>query len=270
MSKVIQKMKEEKVEGKYIELTGSRAADVSKRWKVEILQGYNSLTLEEVNYAVRLTSTLNNQAVTFSKADLEDNSQSKKIVRRLGKIGVIKASFIKEIENSVNEALYDQQEKIITVGDINSVIAQTTVSGVAPEKYYSKFLKCFKDNQDKFPSHSSSMYDPEHSLGVILDNKPVGESGHYPVAIQSGELKELFKLKSDNVYREVLESLVNAGLIKGELEEQEVEVVEVSNDGNKTTRTKTKKKRLDKRIRMFKKGEEVNVFIFDINLEKGE
>ncbi len=59
----------------FIEFTGKRGEEVSKYWKVEILE-YRDGQSDEINYAVRLTSTLRGQTVTFLKEDLEDNTQN--------------------------------------------------------------------------------------------------------------------------------------------------------------------------------------------------
>lgn len=266
--------------GSFIELTGKRAEEVSMYWKVEILKGENR-QLQEVNYAIRLTSTLDEVSVTFSKADMEDNAQSKKIVKRLSGFGIIKTSYLKAITESVNEALYTQPDKIITVSDISSVWTSNILSGVPAERYYRTFYQHFKENPHLFPTRSSNEYKHNISHGVILDNKRA-KRGEFLVAIKSGELKELFSISNDQHYREVLASLVIMGVLEGELQEREVEVVEeldgFDEDDNyeyvahKNVKTiiKTKKVRIDKRITMNTKGQEANVFIFNIDPEKGE
>lgn len=260
-------------EESFIELTGNRAEEVSKYWKVEILEGENK-QLHELNYAIRLTSTLNGVSITFSKANIDDNAQSKQIVRRLSGFGKIKASYIKVISESVNDALYSQHEKILKVSDISSVWTDNIFSGVSAEKYYKKFYKHFIDNQELFPTRSSNKYQHEVSHGAILDNKKT-ETSNLRVAIRSGKLKKLFSVKSDNQYHEVLESLVDMGVLEGELLLREVEVVEVKNSSTEGSRsikeiTRHKRNRRDKRVTMNTKGQEANVYIFKINLEKGE
>jgi hypothetical protein len=205
--------------GTFIELTGKRAADVSKNWKVEILK-FKDRTSDEINYAVRLTSTLDGQTVTFLKEDIEDNAQSKNIERRLRKIGRINTNEIKAIARSVNDGLYEQQDKIIFIEDISSLLLNNRLSGVAPETYYKKFVRHYKNNLHLFPKRSSNMYSHDVSEGVILDNLKkyrIGENGHYPVAIRTGALKELFEIDSDNKYSEILDSLLKMGVLQGKL-----------------------------------------------------
>lgn len=115
----------------FIELTEKRAEEVSKRWRVEVLEFLNEDSGVE-NYAVRLTSTLKGQRITLLKEDLENNANSNKLVTRLGKIGVIKPSYLKEISRSVDEALYNQQDKVKWIDDINSLLLNDRLlSGVA-------------------------------------------------------------------------------------------------------------------------------------------
>ncbi|AYV72902.1 hypothetical protein M1D49_00290 [Bacillus sp. PK3-056] len=54
--------------GSFIELTGNRASEVSKYWKVEILE-FKDRSTDEENYAVRLTSTLRGRSVTYLKKE---------------------------------------------------------------------------------------------------------------------------------------------------------------------------------------------------------
>lgn len=266
--------------GSIIELTGKRAAEVSKYWKVEILE-FKEKSTEEQNFAVRLTSTLRGQSVTFLKEDLENNANSRKIELRLGKIGVIKASYIKTIEESVHVGLYEQQDKIVIVDDISSILLNNRLSGVATGIYYKKFIRHFKNNPHLFPKRSSNKYIHNVSEGVILDNLkkyPIGEHGHYPVAIRTGALKELFEIDSDNKYREILDSLLKMGVLQGKLkfkdfEEKEDGEVTLDNYGKTEIISVTpmkEVKRLDKRVTMNTRGQEANVFIFNIDPMKGE
>jgi len=263
--------------GSFIELTGKRAEEVSKYWKVEILE-FKDRSTDEENYAVRLTSTLKGRSVTYLKEDLEDNTNTKKIERRLGKIGNIKPNYIKTISNSVMDALYEQQDKIITTEDINSILLNNRLSGVAPEIYYKKIFRHIKSNPHLFPKRSSNKYIHDVSEGVILDNYQIGEHGYHPVAIRTGALKVLFEVDSDNKYREILDSLLKMEVLQGKLgfkDFEEIEDGEVTFDSYGRTEinaiTPNKKaKRLDKRVTMNTKGQEANVFIFNIDPEKGE
>lgn len=266
-----------KTKGQFIELTGIRAAEVSKYWKVEILEFKRDIA-NEANFAIRLTSTLRGQSVTFLKEFFEENGNSKKILNRLSKIGVIKPSYIKVIAASVNDGLYEQPEKITFVQDINSLLETAELSGVSPEAYYKKFIRYFKDNLHLFPKRSSNKYIHNVSKGIIIDGMekyPMGEHGHYPVAIRTGALQELFEIDSDNKYRAILDSLVKMGVLQGKLqfkdyEEKEGGEVFYDHYGKTEIDAKTSnrmKKRLDKRITMNTKKQEANVLIFNINLE---
>ncbi|AYV72903.1 hypothetical protein M1D49_00295 [Bacillus sp. PK3-056] len=199
----------------------------------------------------------------------------------MGKIGNIKQNYIKTISNCVMDALYEQQDNIITIEDISSILLTNRLSGVAPVTYYKKFIRHFKSNPQLFPKRSSNKYIHDVSEGVILDNLkkyPIGEHGHYPVAIRTGALKELFEIDSDNKYREILDSLLKMGGLQGKLrfkdfeEKEDGEVTFDSYGSTEINATTPKKmaKRLDKRVTMNTRGQEANVFIFNIDLTKGE
>jgi hypothetical protein len=280
MSNVVQmeKVIKEKAERKFISFTGRRAEEVGKFWKVEILEGKKRGALSEINYAVKVTSTLNGQSLTFPKADIEDNNQSKRIVRRLSSFGSIRNNYLKEIADSVNKALYEQAEKIIHVGDINTVWLNNIVSGVEAERYYKTFIDFFRTKPDLFPTRSSNKYDHDDSFGVILDHYDKSESGQYPVGMRTGALQTLFEVTSDIEYRKLLETFIKMGVMQGKLrfkdiEEEEDGEVLLDNYGNleiKSIKVKSKAQRLDKRVTMNTKGKEANVFIFNIDLKRGE
>lgn len=264
------------VEGSFISLTGKRAVEVSKYWKVEILEGRHK---QELVYAVRLTSTLNGESITFSKPDIDDVSQSKKIVRRLSGFGKIKSSYIKEISESVNEALYDQKDKIIVVPDIMSIWTENILFGVPTKRYYDIICKHYRENKHLFPTKSSNGYQHDVSHGVILNDNQ-SEKGNIQIAIRTGIVQKLFSITVSQEYHEVLESLVKIGVLEGDIRQREVEKVKViekkKESPDKDTSIYTKKT-----VRTLKPGFaknkvvnneslSVTVYIFNIDPEKGE
>lgn len=257
----------------FLELSGMRAEEISKLWKVEMLE-YRDRESDEINYAIRLTSTLNYQKVIFPKEDFEDKTQAMKIERRLRKIGNFKTNYIKTIADCVNTGLSEQPDKIISIKDINGMLLNNRVSGVAPETYYKKFIKHFKNNPHLFPKRSSNKYIHGVSEGAILDNYKLGEYKYHPVSIRTGAFKELLGMDSDNKYREVLDSLLSMGVLQGKLKfsEENAEYT-LDNSGKTVINYKTpniKARRYDKRVTMNTKKIEANVFIFNIDFEKGE
>ncbi|MFJ7915430.1 MULTISPECIES: hypothetical protein [unclassified Lysinibacillus] len=264
------------VEGSFISLTGKRAVEVSKYWKVEILEGRHK---QELVYAVRLTSTLNGESITFSKPDIDDVSQSKKIVRRLSGFGKIKSSYIKEISESVNEALYDQKDKIIVVPDIMSIWTENILFGVPTEKYYDIICKHYRENKHLFPTKSSNGYQRDVSHGVILDDNET-EKGNMQIAIRTGIVQKLFSITVSQEYHEVLKALVIMGVLEGEIRQREIESEKVivqkkespDKDISINTKTtfKTKRSGFAKNKVVNNESLSVTVYIFNIDTEKGE
>ncbi|MGJ9382851.1 hypothetical protein [Salipaludibacillus sp. CF4.18] len=224
--------------------------EVQKYWVIEVLKGYNNIT-DEINYAVRLTSLAEGQSVIFFKQDLEDTVLSKKLQKKLGQIGKIRPNYLKVISNCIEDAIFNQREKVIQVEDIRSIVASDITIGVSVSSYYKIMVDCYKNNPHDFPTKSSGIFDKYKHKGCILDDQELGKDGHYPIAIITGELRHLLVIiRSDNAYHDVLKDFIIMG------------VMHADKDDGKLSKVRNYGKS--------KNGKKATVFIFDINLSLSE
>lgn len=257
-----------------LEIEGLRERErenISKYWKISMYLGEDMENLSQ-SFAVGITSNLTGETLIFEMGYFEDSHSNSIILRRLRTIGgKITTSNTKAIAHSVYEALITQPYNINEVTDISSLWLAKNKGNVPANKYYQKFLKHFHDNPNLFPKRSSDSYKHNISHGAILNNREKSNTGQYPVAIVSGELKKLLRITNDNKYRDVLEALVLMGVLESKLETRVVEREEkyqekVAKDNMSVViKTTIEKKRLDERITMNTKGQQANVFIFNIN-----
>ncbi|MEC1717230.1 hypothetical protein ABEV09_07205 [Schinkia azotoformans] len=270
---------------KFIELNGPEKLvnEVNNRWKVSVLKG--KLKVEGVTktrYAIRLTSTLedeeNVESMTFKKDDFEDNLQAKRIIKKLSKIGHVKPNYLKFITNNVNDALYDQKDKIIQVENIESVWLEDINKKdeeVGFEEKLQVLINHIKYNSELFPKHSSGKYEHDTSHGAILDNKKVNSFGYHPIAIRTGVVRELFEIPSTNKYHILLEKFLKMGVLEGKLtfkdieKDEEVTIDAYGNIKVKPAQVKKVANSLDKQRTLKPKGSMVTVFIFNLDLGKG-
>lgn len=220
--------------------------EVNKFWIIEVIKGSNKET-DETNYLVKLTSKADNQEAVFKKEDFEDSNLAKQVFKRMRRIGYVKNSFIRHIENCVNDVIYNQKEKIIQVDDISKYVPVNISKGMTAIHYYKKIIKYIEDNRKLFPKQSSNKYQHEVSEGAILDGKGyrVNKIGRYMLGIRTGVVKRVLNIKTDNEYSDVIKELVYIGAIKADINDYETS-------------------RLDKKVRL-KIGKEVTVYILDIN-----
>ncbi|ERN51627.1 hypothetical protein [Alkalihalophilus marmarensis] len=264
----------------YIELIGNKCEYVEKYWKVEVIE-FEEESSGEINYAVRIISTLKGQSITFPKEIIGDSDFEKMLLKRLGRIGVIKSYHLKIIENSVNNSLYEETNKIIKAKDISNFLIKDVLTGTPTIFYYKKIINHLQKNPELYPTRSSNKYDENVSYGAILDNlkkHPIGKYGHYPVAIRSGALLKLFNINNCNKYSEVVNSLVQQGFIQGKLTLKDfdnmIPDMEYDSFGSISFENncikKKKRKSHAKGISMKTKGDQIDSYIVNIDLSYGD
>lgn len=241
---------------------------INKHWKIRLIKSKNKRT-GRTNYFIELTSTLGYDKIIFPKHEFENPDLVKRNLNKMREIGVAERRYIKAISNYVNDALYDNKDKIIELeGDASLFYDINREFGLNVIGQYKAIIAHIENNKDLYPTKSSNKFNDESSEGAILDNIE-SKNGEHPIAIRAEILKMLIG-GSSNEYRKILEVFLLKGLIKGNLDNLELKLVEKrltkkDKDGNMIEMTKEvyEKPRLSKNIAV-RNGKEISGFQINI------
>jgi len=252
---VPERTKVNKINAKILKFASKGVNEATEIWWAELIYGWNPISLR-ASYVVKLINKFDSQEVCFSYKDFSNPKMIDNILDSMREIAIAKPGYVKYFNLYVDELM--REKEYTKVDDLSNYLPYS-FNGLNALQYIEVITQYYAENPHLIPLRSSRLYNDDCD-GVILDGE-LSDEETTVVAIVSGRLRDLISKGNDNMYRDILEGLVQVGVLEGN---------SGTND-NDASSDKRKEKRLDK-VKTLAPGVNKKCFILHLStsqLKKG-